>query len=246
MVTGKTCGRLGNFLFQFSAVYGHARKYGFDWCMPSKSMQERLWPTPKFKNIKYCGPQPGKLIQEKGPQYQELPAEDNIVLEGYWQSEKYWHGFHKEISDVLEFQNEPYDWVSLHVRRTDYLNFPNEFPVLQVDYYRQSVEFMNGIGHHAFKIYSDDINWCKIAFTPQNFPGMKVKYFSTGNSAIEDMKDMYNAKAMIIANSTFSLYPALLRTDNPIVIAPKEERWFGKNAQHLNSKDRMPERFIKM
>jgi hypothetical protein len=60
------------------------------------------------------------------------------------------------------------------------------------------------------------------------------------------MKDIYNAKAAIIANSTFSLYPALLRADNPVVIAPAEHRWFGIQAQNLNSPDRMPERFIKL
>jgi hypothetical protein len=60
------------------------------------------------------------------------------------------------------------------------------------------------------------------------------------------MREMYNGAGMIIANSTFSLFPALLRTDNPVIIAPTEDMWFGKNAKHLNSKDRLPERFIKM
>lgn len=245
MVTAKTCGRLGNFLFQFSAVYGHARKHGYDWCVPSKSMQERLWPTPKFKNIKYCSPQPGKLIQEKGPQYQELPAEDNLILEGYWQSERYFNDYKHEIAQILEFNYEPRDYVSLHVRRGDFLKFPDEFPVLPMDYYRDGIEFMKGIGYKYFKIYSDDIKWCMIAFSPQNFPDIQITY-STGKCAIDDMRDMYNAKAMILANSTFSLFPALLRKYIPIVIAPVEQRWFGKNAKHLDSIDRVPERFIKM
>jgi hypothetical protein len=60
------------------------------------------------------------------------------------------------------------------------------------------------------------------------------------------MKDMYNASAFIIGNSTFSLFPALLRPDNPIVIAPAEERWYGPAAKHLETCDLMPERFIKI
>lgn len=242
MTSCRTCGRLGNFLFQFSAVYGHARKHGFDWCMPAKSMNERLWPTPRFKNIKYCGPQPGRLVQEKWPQYQELPAEDNIVLEGYWQSEKYWHGFHDEIAQLLEFVYEPNDYVAIHVRRGDYLKFPDEFPVLPMDYYVEAIAyFVREFDYQNFKIYSDDIAWCK-----KEFGKMGTYEYSTGKSAIDDMRNMYSGKAFIIANSTFSLFPALLRTDNPIVIAPAEDRWFGKNAQQLNSPDRMPERFIKM
>lgn len=242
MISARTCGRLGNFLFQFAAVYGHARKYDFNWCMPSKSMQERLWPTPKLGNIKYCTPQPGKLIQEHGPQYQELPAEDNLILEGYWQSEKYWHGFHKEIAEVCGFSSHREDYVSVHVRRGDYLRFPNEFPVLPFEYYQKAFSYCKDQGYKRFKIFSDDIKWCRANF--QEFSDLSIEYST--QMPFADMMSMYYGAAMIIANSSFSLFPALLRSDNPLVIAPAEHRWFGKNAQHLNSKDRMPERFIKM
>jgi hypothetical protein len=244
MITCRTCGRLGNFLFQFSAVYGHAKKHGFDWCMPAKSMQERIWPTPKFKNIKYCGPQPGKLFQEKSPAYQEIPAEDNLILEGYWQSEKYFDHCKEEIASILEFERKETDYVSVHVRRGDYLQFPEQFPVLPVDYYAYSVLYMKDKGYNYFKIYSDDINWC-MGFFGTHFNNIQITY-STGKGPIQDMKEIYNSKAAIIANSTFSLYPALLRSDNPIVIAPAEDRWFGPAAKHNNSPDRMPERFIKI
>jgi len=245
MVTGKTCGRLGNFLFQFSAVYGHARKYGFDWCMPAKSMNEKLWPTPWFKNIKYCGPQPGKLIMEKSPLYEPLPPEDNITLEGYWQSEKYWNGFHQEIAEVLEFERKEADYVSVHIRRGDYVTFRNQFPPLPLEYYRKAIDKMKEHGYTYFKIYSDDIKWCQRVFNTDKFKDVQITY-STGKTPINDMRDMYNGEGFIIANSTFSLYPALLRTDNPVVIAPAENRWFGPAAQHLNSPTRMAERFIKL
>jgi len=244
MISAMTCGRLGNFLFQFSAVYGHAQKYGFEWCMPAKSMQERIWPTPKFRNIKYCGPRPGKLIQEKSPAYQELPAEDNLILEGYWQSEKYFSHYKEEISNILEFEREEADYVAVHVRRGDYLQFPEQFPVLPIDYYDQAIFYMKDKGYNYFKIYSDDIKWCMNAFG-SHFTGVQFTY-STGKGALQDMRDMFNANAFIIANSTFSLYPALLRADNPLVVAPAEYRWFGIQAQNLNSSDRMAERFIKI
>jgi hypothetical protein len=212
--------------------------------MPSKSMQERLWPTPKFKNIKYCSPQPGRLVQEKGPNYQELPKEDNIVLEGYWQSEKYFFDYKREIADILEFERRETDYVAVHVRRGDYLKFPDEFPVLSMDYYGNAIAYFKDRGFKKFKFYSDDIEWCQRTFYSGGW-GI-VTEFSTGRTPIEDMREVYNGQGIISANSTFSLYPALLRTDNPIVIAPAEHRWFGKNAKHLNSIDRVPERFIKL
>lgn len=244
MITCRTCGRLGNFLFQFSAVYGHARKHGYDWCMPAKSMQERIWPTPKFKNIRYCGPQPGKLLQEKSPAYQEIPAEDNLILEGYWQSERYFEHCKDEIANMLEFERKETDYVAVHVRRGDYLQFPTQFPVLPAVYYDNAIYSLKEQGFNCFRVYSDDIKWCKMAFE-NHFKNIEISY-STGKSAIDDMRDMYNASALIIANSSFSLYPALLRSDNPIVIAPAEDRWFGPAAKHNNSPDRMPERFIKI
>lgn len=244
MVSSRTCGRLGNFLFQFAATYSHAKKNGFDYCMPKRSMNERLWPTPKFKNIKYCGPQPGKTYLEPSPAYSPIPDEDNLLLEGYYQSEKYWHGLNKEISEVLEFEYRPADYVSVHVRRGDYLQFPDQFPVLPIDYYTRAMQYCANNGYSHFKIYSDDIKWCKNTFGEST--GSITMEYSTGKSAIDDMRDMFNGAGLIVANSSFSLFPALLRTDNPLIIAPKEDRWFGPKNKHLDSPDRLPERFIKM
>lgn len=246
MIQARTCGRLGNFLFQFSAVYGHAKKHGFEWCMPAKSMQERIWPTPKFKNIKYCGPQPGKLFQEKTPAYQELPAEDNLILEGYWQSERYFSHCKDEIAGILEFERKETDYVSVHVRRGDYLQFPTQFPVLPMEYYKKAIWHLEELGYKKFVFYSDDIKWCKSVFGYEYSSHDLIFEFSTGNGAIQDMKEIYNGSAIIAANSTFSLFPALLRSDNPIVIAPADHRWFGPAAKHNDSPDRVPERFIKI
>lgn len=242
MVTAKTCGRLGNFLFQFSAVYGHARKYGFDWCMPAKSMQERLWPTPKFKNIRYCSPQPGKLVQEKSPAFQELPAEDNLILEGYWQSERYWNGFKDEIAELLEFELRPETYIAIHVRRGDYLQFPDQFPVLPIDYYMTAIDHFLSKGFDRFRVFSDDITWCKKEFGQR---GLSFEY-SEKNTPINDMRGIFNSAGAIIANSTFSLFPVLLREDSFPVVAPADHRWFGFAAQNLNSPDRVPGRFLKM
>lgn len=246
MIQARTCGRLGNFLFQFAATYSHAKKYGFDYSMPRRSMNERLWPTPKFKNIKYCGPQPGKVFMEASTTYAPVPDEDNLILEGYWQSEKYWHGFHKEIAEVLEFEYKPSSYVSLHVRRGDYLQFPDEFPVLPTEYYKDAIKHFDSLGYSRFRIYSDDIKWCQSFFLTNGKYSSLQYEFSTGKFAIDDMRDMYNGAGLIIANSSYSLFPALLRTDNPLIIAPAEHLWFGPKNKHLDSRDRMPERFIKM
>lgn len=246
MITAITCGRLGNFLFQFAATFCHAKKNGFEYCMPKRSANERLWPTPKIRNIAYCSPQPGVHFTQPSHAYHPIPDNDNLILEGFWQSEKYWHGLKTEIAAVLEFEHNLADYVAVHVRRGDYLKFSDRFPILPMEYYKKAIWHFEELGYKKFKFYSDDIKYCKSVFLYE-YSSHDLEFdFSTGKSAIDDMRDMYNASAFIIANSSFSLFPALLRSDNPIVVAPAEHRWFGPAGQEMNSKDRMPERFIKI
>lgn len=209
-------------------------------------MNERLWPTPKFKNIKYCGPQPGRTYLEPSPEYSPIPVEDNLVLEGYYQAETYWHGFKKEMAEVLEFELKPADYISVHIRRGDFLQFSDQFPVLPMEYYKKAIWHFEEQGYKKFKFYSDDIRYCKSVFMYEYSSHDLEFEFSTGKSPIDDLREMYNGAGLIIANSSFSLFAALLRSDNPIVVAPAEHRWFGPKNKHLNSPDRMAERFIKL
>lgn len=240
MITCRTCGRLGNFMFQFSATYCHALKYGFDYCMPLRSMNEKAWPTPKIGRIKYGSPQPGKTFKQPSHAYHPIPNEDNLTLEGYWQSEKYWHGYKDRIAEALGFVHKPEPYIAVHIRRGDYLKYPDQFPVLDREYYFKAIKHFADAGCYTFKVYSDDITWCK-----KSFDATELLY-SENKDPLADMKDMYNASGFIIANSTFSLFPALLRPDNPMVIAPAEDRWFGSKAKHIETCDLMPERFIKI
>lgn len=249
MITCRTCGRLGNFMFQFSATYCHALKYGFDYCMPLRSMNEKAWPTPKIGRIKYGSPQPGKTFKQPTHAYHPIPNEDNLTLEGYWQSEKYWHGYKEQIAEALGFVYRPEPlmpkYVALHIRRGDYLKYPDQFPVMPIEYYNKAIGGLINKGFDRFRIYTDDNEWLKNNL--QNFEWRDAYVqFNFDKDPLTAMRDMYNADAFILANSTFSLFPALLRPDNPMVIAPAEDRWFGPKAKHLETCDLMPERFIKM
>lgn len=247
MVTAKLYAQLGNQCFMVSATICHALRMGVDYAFPKRTTAPQIWRT-YFDHFPVLSPKRATqhFYKEPGPEFHPIPDEKDITIEGYFQSELHWYGHKEELQQRLRFPMlQESEFVAVHIRRGDYLRFPDEFPVLPMDYYRQAIEFMKGIGHNHFKIYSDDIKWCMIAFSERNFPDVQITY-STGKDPLSDMKDMYNAKSFITANSTFSLFPALLRTDNPIVVAPAEHRWFGKNAQHLNSKDRVPERFIKL
>ena len=123
----------------------------------------------------------------------------------------------------------------IHVRRGDYLKFKEELPIF---YYEKSIEFIKTKTKTTnFKIYTDDINWCKnqklftIAdeiLTSSDSPDDTVKTFSS----------MLNHQNYIIANSTFSLIAAFLgSSEDSLVTYPHpwfKERNYNRNIVNPN------------
>lgn len=244
MIIPKLVGRLGNQCFQIAAAIAHAKKMHTDWGVPHKTQDMRLWPM-YFRNLPFTRHIPIAHYNEPRHCYDALPLQKDMFLNGYFQSEKYFEEAKHNVAAALGFNKTPTkDFTSLHIRRGDYLHYPNEFPVLKPDYYIKAIARAMQNGYSKFRVYSDDILWCEKFFNA-NFTVIKFEY-SRITSPVADMQDMYNAGAFIIANSTFSLFPAILRTDNPLVIAPAEHRWYGSGNSHLPTCDLMPERFIKI
>lgn len=243
MVTCKLWAQLANQLFMISATVCHALKMKAGFFIPGQTVNPRLWRT-YIHHLPLL--QPGISIKQYFLQpshsYTPIPDEWDITLEGYFQSELYWNGYKNELADILQFKYKPDTFIAIHHRRGDYLKYPDRFPVLDMDYYDKAINFFSHAGYSRFKVFSDDIQWCKNEYSKMGF----TLEYSEIRDPLQDMKHMYNAAGFILANSTFGLFPALLRPDNPVVVAPEEHRWFGPNGQDMASKDRMPGRFIKM
>ena len=161
--------------------------------------------------------------------------QDKIVLDGYWQNEKYFKDIRDEIlkdftlkqdisieaKDYLE-QIKDSNSISLHVRRGDYVQNSHTNKVhgiCNLDYYKRAIDYINEkVQESMFYIFSDDIAWCK-----ENFDFLENKIFiDDTRSALEDLELMKKCKHNIIANSTFSWWGAWLNENKgKIVIAPK-------------------------
>lgn len=243
MIQPKLFAQLGNQCFMISAAIAHALKMGTTYSIPKKTISPGIWRT-YFSHLPEVKSATLHYYKEKRHCYDPLPEVDSLTIEGYFQSEKYWHGYKEQIAAALGFVYNPGDYVAIHIRRGDYLKYPDQFPIMPLEYYQAAIDYYIETGECRFKIYSDDMEWCRQHFKPEWW-GAYVEY-STLKDPLTDMKDMYNASGYIIANSTFGLFPALLRADNPMVIAPAEVRWFGPAAKHIETFDLMPERFIKM
>jgi hypothetical protein len=139
----------------------------------------------------------------------------------------------KSIPRELLIKIEDYkNSVSIHVRRTDALDFKNPYKgICNLDYYNKAIILLKKkISNPFFFVFSDDIEWCK-----ENFNFSDPVCFVSGPDVkdYEELILMSRCKNNIIANSTFSWWGAWLNQNNDkIVIAPKQ--WLaGKTANDV-------------
>lgn len=189
---------------------------------------------------------------------QILDSPNNILLDGYWQTEKYF----ADITDILrsefvvkyqqvpknkEFANQinSTESVSFHVRRTDYIQnaLTNQIHgTCDQDYYDRAVSYISDrISNPHLFIFSDEPQWAKDNLK-YNFPTTVVDCNDASRN-YEDLRLMSSCKHNIIANSSFSWWAAWLNSNpSKIVIAP--QKWFKDETR--NTKDIIPDHWIKL
>lgn len=252
-------GRLGNQLFQIAATIGLATKHNMLPAFPN-------WEYSKYFNLsgKVVKMSPEDILNAVNNKNDwqryteiffnhtniELDSNCNIDLIGYFQSEKYFAHCAKMILGYLCFNaggvNPPYfpefNSCAVHVRRGDYVNHPC-YHSINLNYYREAIDHMDQ--STTLYIFSDDIAWCKANFTKEITLNRPL-VFVEGNSDIVDLYLMAHCRNHIIANSTFSWWGAWLgQSSTQTVIAP--DKWFaGEFAQKNNTKDVIPDRWIKL
>ena len=187
-----------------------------------------------------------------------LNLPNNIYLDGYWQSEKYFN----DIEDVIrkEFaitvpqtgENQKMaelissrESVSLHVRRRDYVSDLQTSKVhgtCGLDYYARAItEICSMVDKPYFFVFSDDPEWSK-ANLYISHPVIFVDH-NNAFTSYEDLRLMSRCRHHIIANSSFSWWGAWLNPgSDKIVIAP--ERWFNK--EDIDTTDLLPESWIRL
>jgi len=160
-------------------------------------------------------------------------SSDRVLLNGYWQSEKYF----QNISDSLRQEIKPVDQikvgfsaeqlknaVAIHVRRGDYLA-KGPAHVVSEQYIRNAMNAFDNNTH--FIVCSDDVNWCKERFNQDNIS------FSSNKSDLEDFILMSQCGHNVIANSSFSWWSAWLnQNEGRRVIAPTP--WTMTGQSHLD------------
>ncbi len=181
------------------------------------------------------------VFNEKHFQFDPMLYDQNepVVLNGYWQSEKYFESISSEIRREFVLKNEVHynslpismeisncNSVSIHLRRGDYLNNPiinSIHGVLSDEYYLNSIEFLKSkTTIDEVFIFSDDVNSANEFIKKYNY-GINIS--AQSKNALLDFHLLQKCKHNIIANSSFSWWAAWLNSNpNKMVIAPNN--WF--------------------
>ena len=206
---------------------------------------------------KLTGRKTFRIDEESGlfdPKILEL---DEAYLVGYWQSDKYFPSedvkaqlketFEKRPQEIMQDsvswttlqQIECCESVSLHIRRTDYIDEEHIHihNICTESYYKSAIDSIRKRYPGAvFFIFTDDKEWCKEHFRGPKF--FVVELDENINTDIAEMLLMSKCKHHIMANSSFSWWSAWLN-DNPgkIVIAP--EKWINNRKMDDIYTDRM-------
>ena len=170
--------------------------------------------------------------------YDKIKYISNIKLFGYFQTSKYFDHNEKEIKDLFSIPEDIKDkllsfisktnvdnktTISLHVRRGDYLGYPDIHPFVGIGYINEAISKF--IDCYIYVI-SDDINWCINNIKSNNNKLYFVDEF-------EDYEQLYLISLCehnIISNSTFGWWGSYLNNnDNKIVIAPSI--WYKRDNQ---------------
>ena len=270
-------GRLGNQMFQYAALRGIAAKRGYDWCIPPDTYDHKdnygLFETFEMTNVKESniGFVSGDCIQENNhcfiPEFfDECP--DNVSLDGYYQTEKYFTHIEKEIHDDFTFKKNYLipcqEYINslrsppifLHIRQSDNICREQYHPILSIEF------FENALKQFAEDtlcfVFTDDMEWCKsqeffkqerFLFNEKNERYSYQNIDGTGklqNTLLPqiDLCLMSLCSGGIIANSSFSWWGAWLQNNRGKIIAPNSKVWFGSAMTHLDTSDIVPKRWI--
>ena len=254
MISCEMAGRLGNQMFIVATAHSLAIDNDDRVLYPYSI--EGMCPTPKetavhrqtiFRNLDYTNNLSFlKFVHSEHPdmKFQEIEYKENLLLRGYFQSERYFKHNREQIlklfspqRQIIEFMNKKYknlidseECVSIHVRRGDYLKLSDFHNVLGKKYYHKAMKEYDGA---KFIFFSDDIDWCRETFKDTKF------VFIEKQPDVMDLFLMSKITHNIIANSSFSWWAAWLNeNEKQTVICPG--KWFGPKNSHLVTKDLTP------
>lgn len=239
-------GGLGNQLFQIFAAYAYSIRNNYDLIIPIKNkaywynILRHLKVYTTKKTLQYS------IYEEPCFKFANLPTfKDNTILQGYFQSEKYFEFEYSRIIHAMQLRKQQnliknkYYYlfneytISIHLRRGDYCTVQKFHPLVPFEHYESALKIIN----KNCKV----LCFCDSTHEIQPLINHLSKQFSmdfiTIDSSIPDWKQLLLMSCCndnIIANSTFSWWAAYFN-ENPIKKVYYPKKWFGPALSHDTS-----------
>ena len=252
MVMSVLAGGLGNQMFQVAAGWALAKENNDEFAVDirdhrcvNQGREAATYIDNIFSKINTSSFDVDSMVRysERSFAYNQIPYQPSTMIDGYFQSEKYFIKYRDAILDLFNIRDlipniikdkyEPIleleNTTSIHIRRGDYLTIQHIHPVCTMQYYHSCVDILPEDAN--LLIFTDDIGWCADNFKSD-------RYHIVHEEDYIDLYLMSQCTNNIIANSSFSWWGAWLnRHEEKRVFAP--QRWFATD--YNNTVDLIPD-----
>ena len=179
MIASNIKGGLCNQMFQIAAGYAHARRcgtfYGINYGLEHNCIQGHpptKYKDTLYKNIMTINDVPDDVYHEPKFEYSPIPKKKDLLIDGYFQSERYFADCKDDVRSLFSFPDETVTKIDkkfnqiykkkigVHIRRGDYKTYSTTHPPLPVNYYERALEkFSMEIlaGDSLFILCTDDL-----------------------------------------------------------------------------------------
>lgn len=258
-------GRLGNQLWQLASTAGIAQTLGqpvgfLQWdYRPYFNVPDEFFPEDFMsRRWRKTEAHQTELVNHMDPRCREYLQDRHL-----WETiaDQVWNWFQPSEVALGSLRNNEFwwdelerPWLSIHVRRGDNAQAPNNYhPLRPWSYYEQAIESLRG-EFNSIVVFSDDPEWCRGAFA-----GYEVEYpiaFHVGTPRAKEHEPSYRSGPIldwidlqlmsrcdrhIISNSTYAWWGAFLSHD-PAPVYPKP--FFGSLLDYIDTDLMFPEHWV--
>jgi hypothetical protein len=255
-------GRLGNQMFQVAAALSLAWDNDVQAIFPELSIDNEEWDFALNRRLFFstlnfdepCSPTEYVFREHRHFVYRPIRYRKNMLLDGYFQSEKYFKKYQKMICDlfqpspdILNYLKENYqsiidhpNTVGIHLRgyEIESKNLSKCFPFLKENFFLRAAELFPSDA--LFVIFTDRPKWAMQIL--KNFERPHI--FIENETYYHDFYLLSFCKHQILSSSSFGWWAAYLnKNKEKKVVAP--DPWFSKISRH-DSSNVIPDNWIKL
>ena len=205
-----------------------------DTCQQIHNSGENIFMVAETSNYNFTG----NMVRVPANQFipELVQSQGNIYYHGYWINRKWFDCVRNIILKELQFPEitDHYnrmlqdavlqeESIAVHIRRGDYVNYG--WNLKETFYYEAMEKMSQNCQDGYYFIFSDDPEWCKNNYQELGLAFARDKIIfvegNVGGTNYIDMQLMGMCKNMILSNSAFSYYAALINPNgNGIYINP--------------------------